>query len=941
MLTRWLGIRPEDRRDTGVAFATLTAMLCAHSMLETARDALFLAKLPPSRLPLAYIAIAILALFVSRVNQVAAQRFARRRLLSMTLVGGGAVTAIFWYLTQHREPWVLIALYVWTGVLATVVVVQFWLQLADVLDVTQAKRLFGLIGAGGLVGATLGSATAGALLTRMDARAILLVSAIIQASAAFVPLGFSHTKEADAPKRRRHAAPQAPARSVGAMLRDRYLLRLFVMSLVGAVLFTGIDYVFKAKVVSEAHARGWELGGFFARYYAVVNATALLVQLFIAPRLLRAMGVNRALLVMPFLLLLGSTGFALTAGLVPALLLKGSDGALRHSVHRTASEILFLPLSRPVRDRFKAFAEAVGQRGGQALASVVILGATTLAAPPQFVAWGVVVLAVGWVASIVGHEKLYLELFKKQLRDGTLDTEVDLPDLDLASFEVLVQGLSSEDDREVIAALEMFDSYGKVDLLPALILYHPSHEVVLRAFEVLGKSTRQDVRRLTGRLLKHEDGEIRAAALRAMAASSPDEELLRKHVFDESSAVRCTALVALIAHGLVEGDEASATLRAIVGGPNPDERLALARTLRYLPVESYGWVAGELVALDEPGLAGAVARSLAAAPHERHLDTLVDMLQNREARADARVALVALGDVAFDRLCATLHDRDAAPHIRRHLPRTLSRFPIAAASDVLLAALVEEEDDAVLFKILRGVGRMRAQDPTMPIDRGAIVGVAKRILEGAVRALHWRLTVGQVVARQQEAMTPAAELLVAYLDEKRDLALERLFRLLHILEPAQELRLIYEGVRSADPKARASSLELLTHVAPPSIRDGLLPLCEETPPRARLRNVRAWYDPPGRARFAELWARLEAAPGDPKLQSELGVLYADTLREMLHDRSEALRGIVAHHVAELGLEELRTQIVSAAKSKSDVLAEISDDAMGVLGMRGMEPSGAG
>jgi hypothetical protein len=195
-----------------------------------------------------------------------------------------------------------------------------------------------------------------------------------------------------------------------------------------------------------------------------------------------------------------------------------------------------------------------------------------------------------------------------------------------------------------------------------------------------------------------------------------------------------------------------------------------------------------------------------------------------------------------------------------------------------------------------------------------------------------------VVARQHEAMTPAAELLVAYLDEKRTQALERVFRMLHILDPAQELRLVYEGVRSSDKKAQASSLELLSHLAPPSLRDGLLPLCESTTPRAQLRQVRAWYDPPGRSRFASLLERLEGQGGDPKLRRQLGIVYADTLRDMLGDRSAALRAIVAHHVAELGLEELKTEVAAAAKSKSDVLSELSGD---TVSLWSLEPSGAG
>src|SRR5690606_3790255 len=106
---------------------------------------------------------------------------------------------------------------------------------------------------------------------------------------------------------------------------------------------------------------------------------------------------------------------------------------------------------------------------------------------------GLVVLALVWVAVMRGMEGHYLELFRRQLRAGTLEKEVDVTDLDLTAFELLVQALSAEDDLEVLATLDLFESYGKTDLVPALILYHPSRDVVLRAFEMFARSERADV----------------------------------------------------------------------------------------------------------------------------------------------------------------------------------------------------------------------------------------------------------------------------------------------------------------------------------------------------------------------------------------------------------------------------------------------------------------
>ena len=146
--------------------------MAAHAILETARDALFLATLSPGMLPWAYLAMAALALVLAKLNRVALTRFSRRRVLSFTLLLGAIVTASFWSLSSLQgSPETLVAFYVWTGVLATVVVVQFWLLLGDVLDIAQAKRIYAWIAAGGLVGAALGAGLASGLLLVFHARA--------------------------------------------------------------------------------------------------------------------------------------------------------------------------------------------------------------------------------------------------------------------------------------------------------------------------------------------------------------------------------------------------------------------------------------------------------------------------------------------------------------------------------------------------------------------------------------------------------------------------------------------------------------------------------------------------------------------------------------------------------------------------------------------------
>jgi AAA family ATP:ADP antiporter len=419
VIGRLIGIRPEDRRDAAVAFLTLFGVMTAHAVLETTRDALFLSKLPARDLPWAYIAIAGLSLGAAAFGRKFGRLIPRRLTLTLTLLFGGAITAAFHFLTASPTSSTLLALYVWTGVLATVVVVDLWLLAGQVLDFGQAKRVFAVVGAGGLSGAIVGAGLAGTLLLSLPPRALLLVAGGILAVTAILPFFFSRSR-APSHSRRRHGKDSLSW--LGLIPKDPYLGRLLWVALASSMLFTGVDFVFKATASVDLAPD--QLGPFFARYYASIGCIALLVQLFLAPRLFRRFGVTGSLALLPILLLGGSLGFVFSGGLGAAIVLRGTDGALRHSMHRTGTEILYVPLVQSIRERFKSFVEAVGQRGGQGLASVLLLVATRGGLRLSEIGLGLVVLAGLWLAGAVGIRPHYVDLFRKNLREGALETHL-------------------------------------------------------------------------------------------------------------------------------------------------------------------------------------------------------------------------------------------------------------------------------------------------------------------------------------------------------------------------------------------------------------------------------------------------------------------------------------------------------------------------------------
>src|SRR5439155_17921567 len=109
---------------------------------------------------------------------------------------------------------------------------------------------------------------------------------------------------------------------------------------------------------------------------------------------------------------------------------------------------------------------------------------------------------------------------------------------------------------------------------------------------------------------------------------------------------------------------------------------------------------------------------------------------------------------------AALRDGQLPHEIRRHVPRTISRFPAEAAAPLLLAQLAREEDGMVRFKILRGLGRLATENPGLGLDPEPLRAASARTLEAVFRTVHWRTVLERGRAEEPRRATPGHELLV-------------------------------------------------------------------------------------------------------------------------------------------------------------------------------------
>jgi ATP:ADP antiporter, AAA family len=897
-ISRFLDLRAGEARPVVQSFLVLFLLIAGHTTLETARDALFLTKLPPSQLNLVYIALAGLSFVVAATSTRLARRFGRRNSLIATLCVAAFATTLLHAMTP--TPRVVMALYVFSGLVGAVLSPQFWLLAAQMFTSAQGRRLFGPIASGGVVGGVAGASSAAIVLARYPVTSLLPVAAFAFVGTALLltTLGMpgedalSTKLDLDTKRREPEAKPSL------ALSKQPYVWRIGLLVGLSTAAVLSVDYLFKSTAASTIPPE--QLGQFFARYYAVMNGVSLVVQLLVAGRIVRRLGVAGATGVMPMLLLLGSVASFISVGaLLPVLAMRLVDGGLRHSLNRVATELLYLPMPTAVRERAKGLIDTVLARSVQAITAGVLFGLGVAGIlSPQLLAGIIVVLCSAWAIVAFGLRAPYLDFFRRALASGKLQLGDDVTEIDMNAAEALVEAMASPDPVQVVAALDVLEQRHRSKLIPALILYHDAEPVLLRALEIFGASPREDWIPLGERLLSNARESVRVAAVRALAKRGVESALARA-IEDHSSTVQAYAAF----HLALRSDEEDLCdhPRIAVMVRAPGEFGDAARQVLLRAIADAGDPRGASLVLAiarsrkldrSDATITLLAKAMQALQDPRFIPFCIGRLGQRPGREAIRQALVGMGAAAQEALEAALVDPQTERRVRTHIPRTLADFGSQGACDFLSLRLEEEHDGLVRYKVLRGLGHLVAAYD-VKVDRIRIDKEARRNLVEHLRVTALRVAI-ESGRKEGSEPQPGEEILVGLLGDKQRQSLERAFRLLKIAHKREDIHRVHIAAMSNDRRVLSNAGEfldtLLSGRGRRELRELFRFVVDDLAPAERVRRAAAY---------------LEAVPRDRD----------EALAALIEDRDEAMATLASYFALSLGEDNLRASVERARKDR--------------------------
>ncbi len=907
-------VRPEETR--------LVALLFLHSFLlgiprlltATAAMALFLSYFEARRLPYVYMAAAVAIPLTGFLRLRLATRLPFARLLAADLAFVLVVLLALRALLSTRWPgWVAMVLPVWYEIEWVLLSLEFWGLAGQVVNVRQAKRLFGVIGAGELVAATLAGLAVPALVDRVGTANLLLVSAGAVALClvmlgvicrAFPTMGAEATPspERAAAGRRRYAE----------LLHSRYLLLVFALVALSYLGYYVLDNAFYNVAHAHAHDEA-DLASLLGVFWAISALITLGFRTILSSRVLSRYGLVGGLLALPAAVGAG-VAFVSASALAGAgagllfwlmTLTKLADQSLRDSLDRSAVLVLYQPLPAAQRVRAQTAVEGiVGPLAGGVSGVVLLVLIQVLRFQVVQLSWLLVVIVAAWIAVAIWLRREYSQTLSGALASRRLGMG-SLALADASSRAVLLEGLRSPRAPEVLYCLEALASVehpAYAQSLPPL-LGHPAPEVrreaLLRIETLRRAEAADDVR---GRVEKETVPELRGLALRVLAAVGGAEDVgpLRMRLDDRVDAVRMGATAGLLRLGSGSG-EARARMAADSIAADPARRLFAARAIGEAGVPGLAEPLRRLLRDHEPAVRSAALLSAGRVDEPDVWPLVVEALDDARVRSAAASTLLAAGPRAAEALIAA-HDACGAsdggdPAAGRPRRRRLLR---------LLGRTGGERAAATLWRAASS-GPADIRDVALPALalRPRPPGVAPEAIRERIRAEATE-AVSILAVVDDLGREPMVEILRQALEHELARARERILWLLSLLYSPEAVLRARAHLSSRSAEKRAQAVELIDSLAEPAIAEIVIPLVEDVPDEVRrarlavlrLERRRPWSDQVARlvvgggglgpwTRACALWVAGEGRRED--LEGAIRQASGDRERLVREAAEEALR----------------------------------------------------
>jgi AAA family ATP:ADP antiporter len=825
-------------------------------IVKPAVNGLFLAKLGAESLPNAFVLVAVFAGLVSLFYSRILSRIPLDTIIVRTMILSVAILILFGVLLRlnFMEGWVLYLFYIWVAIFAVLSASQFWILANIVFNPREAKRLFGFIGAGAIAGGIFGGYLTSIIAELISSENLPFVAASLLVFC--IPITRTIWKKEVLPTQtkfqRKNRIKGFDANPFALIKKSKHLTYLAVIIGISVIVAKLVDYQFSA-IASLKIPDPDDLTAFFGFWFSTFNLISLGIQLFLTRRVVGVFGVGTSLFILPLGIMLGAMLVLVFPELWAVIFLKLIDGSLKQSVNKSAVELMALPIPLEIKNQTKSFIDVFVDSAATGISGLILIFLVTgLDLSTRFISLMILAFFFLWIYFARKIRAEYIHSFKLKVEQNKGSHEKKGA-IDLSSESVLSglqKVLKNGTEKQMVYILRKIKEIPDARLFDGVsgLIQHQSPTVRTEALQCLYFFRNQRIIDKVLPLVNDPDQQVKTAAFEYLIAHSPEDrlKLFEKYLSDKDYKVRGAALVSLAIEtrdnpGLKEKFElerrVGKKISSITGLKDPGEikfrKLTVLKTIGQAKLTKYFSLIDDFMKDEDTELANQAIMSAGNTMNPDFINKIAFFLPQERFRESAKAALLNYGPAIVDKFSEIIKDERWRIELLHHIPSIAEKISTQQSVE-LLFSLLDHNDINLKMEALRSLNNLKTNYPQLRFQHKLVI---KRILDEArlymetLVALYAQVTAidpndRNLEKQQAEKESEARKGLVDLLERRLDGNLERIFRLLGLKYPPDDILTIYQGLHSKTPDMRINAVEFLDNLLETNLKRVLVPIVE-------------------------------------------------------------------------------------------------------------------
>lgn len=412
LITRILGAKPGEFGAAAWSFTYFFCILGAYYVLRPVREQLAVYS-GPETIPYLFAGTFVAMLIATPIFGAIASRYQRRIFLPWVYYFFIINILLFWFAfvsavdSGDSYVWLSRAFFVWISVFNLYVVSVFWSFMADLYTREQARRLFGLITAGGSIGAFLGGLATTLLLNRigfenlfpLSAALLFIATLCISRLRRWVELQGRDDLDTIGTGQPLGGSPFA---GITHVFQSKFFVAIAAKSIIASLLGTAL-YMFTAELVQDQIATANERTQFFSIINNFTTGIALIGQLLAVKHVVARFGIGVSLSILPVVSIIGFAILAFEPTLAVVAILTVIRRSFGFTFGKPTTDMLYSVATTENKYKVKNFIDTVVYRTGDVMGTWTVrllvgifgMAGTAIAMLPFAAIWAAIALWLG------------------------------------------------------------------------------------------------------------------------------------------------------------------------------------------------------------------------------------------------------------------------------------------------------------------------------------------------------------------------------------------------------------------------------------------------------------------------------------------------------------------------------------------------------------------